>query len=978
MEAGPETANGSVWYRIPGRICVPLLLCSMLCLQTGRRALAQTYSFQAFGQEQGLTDLGVTAIAAAADGRFWVGTQYGLFRFDGARFLHIPSVEPNAFPFISALYVDEQDRLWFTDTQSIYFRDKSGVHRIAGSDLNMGYGTPPQIAALPGNPETIYFTGDGRLRRVISGDGGRNWHVEEVFSPSQKAALPELNNVRSLVVREGRDLWMGCGQSICEYAKGRVRLWSEKEGIPAAAWNSLLADHNGSLWARGAGHVRVLEAGSSVFRSEEAGLPSQALDAGTVSLVEDRRGRVITGIANGIALHDRAGWHTITSRNGFPAEIVSTLFISPQGTLWMGVTGRGLVRWLGSMNWEGWTANDGLTTNNVWAIARDRRGWVWAGTENSLEVLKPGMNRFQPVRAASGRTLTHVLTILATPDGRIWTTTREGSLIAYDPETGHSVTVANLKGIYHLFTGAKGRIWICSGEGIWFVDSAGTRLKAISAGGPAGHQQVFDGGEDRSGVLWFVGNDKLIRSDGRLWTELRLPDELHIPIFGQIAVAPDGTLWVTTVGHGAVHLRQNGPQLQRISEPAESQSASPNVVLLHLDDRGWLWAGTDSGVDVYNGRRWVHISHQDGLVWDDTDSNAFFSDRDGSLWIGTSGGIGHLLDPRAIFREAPMHVELNRVRLGNKLLPADGSGIFPWQKQPLILRLSVSDLSRTHAVEYHYRLAGLENDWTHTPEPNVRYASLPPGSYRLEAFALDLDRNFQTPVVGLSFRILEPWWRRPWFYVVLLLAIAGWVTLFWRWRHRVLLQRQRYLEELVEARTRELAELAIHDSLTGLLNRAAIFELLDKEIDRAHRGDGLLAVVLADLDHFKEVNDRFGHQTGDAVLTAFCRRMRTFLRAYDGLGRYGGEEFLIVIPGIGREELLTRMEGLRTSVAAQPFEANQRNLSITCSFGVTMLRAEDRSSAGLIARADAALYAAKRGGRNRVIVQEMLEDSPVR
>lgn len=424
-------------------------------------------------------------------------------------------------------------------------------------------------------------------------------------------------------------------------------------------------------------------------------------------------------------------------------------------------------------------------------------------------------------------------------------------------------------------------------------------------------------------------------------------------------------------GRGAMRLRFDATRLQPVAKPAEPQNASRNVILLHIDRRGWLWSGTDNGVDVFNGKLWRHIDRDGDLVWNDTDTNAFWSDRDGSVWIGTSGGIAHILHPEEIFQDAPLRVALSWAHLGGHPLALDGSAVFPWKNLPFTLRLSVSDLSRSHAAEYRYRLAGLETDWTRTEEPQVRYPSLPPGKYRFEVFAVDLDRDIRTPVQTLSFRILAPWWQRLWFYALAILAGLGLVALLWRWRNSALLHRQHYLEELVEARTRELAQLAIHDSLTGLLNRAAIFDLLGREMDRAHRGDGLLALVLADLDHFKLVNDRFGHPAGDAVLVAFCRRVEKFLRPYDGFGRYGGEEFLLIVPGIGLPKLLERLEQIRCAIASEAFEANGLRPNVTCSFGVGMLSPMDRSSAAFIDRVDTALYKAKRAGRNLVQCAEI-------
>ncbi|HUB18865.1 MAG TPA: diguanylate cyclase [Acidobacteriaceae bacterium] len=935
-------------------------------------AAGQTFSFQVFGQSEGLTDLGVGTMAAGADGNFWVGTQNGLFLFNGSHFTRVPSVNPGESPLITATYIDDRRRLWFTDAEGIYLHDATGTRRISREDLRFGYQTPPQIVSLAGEPDAVYFSGGGAVREALSRDDGSTWRVREVFTPAEKSAQPELRDIHGLTVKNGQELWMGCGDALCELTQGRLRVWSVKDGVQHGFWSELFVDHAGKLWIRGSGHVFSLAPGAQRFERDEAGLAPHALDAGTGMFVEDHGGRVITGIVNGIAVHDGRGWHTITTRNGLPAQVVSSLCVDRDGTLWMALTGLGLVRRLGSANWEGWTSNDGLTSNNIWAIARDRRGWLWAGTESALDVLQPGSSRFEPVSAIGGKSTTHVLTLWPAQDGRIWLGSGSGDLIVYDPQRKRGQLVDSLTSIFHLFADRKGRIWICTGNGVWSVDSRAQaeRPPVTRASGITEHNQIFDGAEDPSGALWFVGSRALFRWDGHTWSDVGLPARLHLAIFGQLAIAADGTLWVTVVNQGLVHLRFNGVRLQPISEPAEMASASGDVVMLHIDSRGWVWAGTDDGVDVFNGQRWIHVTRQDGLLWDDIDTNAFFSDRDGSVWIGTSGGIAHVLQPEDLFADNRLRVVLSQARLGAQTVPPDGNRAFPWRNQPFTLRLSVSDFSRIHAVEYQYRLADLETDWTRTEEADVRYPSLPPGDYRFEVFAVDLNRGTRTPDVFLSFRILAPWWQRWWFYALAILALCGLVVELWRWRHRMLLQRQQHLELLVQERTRELTELALHDSLTGLLNRAAIFEVLEKEIERAHRSDGLLAIVLADLDHFKEVNDRYGHPVGDAVLAAFARRVRMFLRNYDGLGRYGGEEFLILIPGIERDRLVERVEALRKAIATDPFEVHDLALRITCSFGITMLSPGDHSSTRLIERADAALYVAKREGRNRLSCEQ--------
>lgn len=177
----------------------------------------------------------------------------------------------------------------------------------------------------------------------------------------------------------------------------------------------------------------------------------------------------------------------------------------------------------------------------------------------------------------------------------------------------------------------------------------------------------------------------------------------------------------------------------------------------------------------------------------------------------------------------------------------------------------------------------------------------------------------------------------------------------------ILLQR-----ELIAARE-SLKFAATHDSMTGLLNRGEIVSVLRCEIARGRRERRPVGIVLADLDHFKKINDTFGHSAGDAVLQETTRRFRSGLRTYDGVGRYGGEEFLLILPGCDLRTTRERAEAIRHLIEKDVVVIPQDTLRATVSMGVTVADSGgDESVEVLLERADAALYRAKNNGRNRV------------
>jgi len=173
-------------------------------------------------------------------------------------------------------------------------------------------------------------------------------------------------------------------------------------------------------------------------------------------------------------------------------------------------------------------------------------------------------------------------------------------------------------------------------------------------------------------------------------------------------------------------------------------------------------------------------------------------------------------------------------------------------------------------------------------------------------------------------------------------------------------------DELLAARERLRIE-ATHDSLTGLLNRGATLDALEKEIARSGRDPATITLIMSDLDHFKEINDTYGHAVGDLVLKEAARRMRASTRTYDSIGRYGGEEFLVVAPGCDLAAGVELAERLRACVCASQVAWASGSVAVTVSLGVAS-STDATSAAGLLRSADEALYRAKLSGRNRVAV----------
>jgi len=169
----------------------------------------------------------------------------------------------------------------------------------------------------------------------------------------------------------------------------------------------------------------------------------------------------------------------------------------------------------------------------------------------------------------------------------------------------------------------------------------------------------------------------------------------------------------------------------------------------------------------------------------------------------------------------------------------------------------------------------------------------------------------------------------------------------------------------------KLMEMATHDSLTGLFNHRLLIELLDRELTLAQRRDQPVSFCMVDIDRFKRLNDTYGHQAGDEVLVGVSRLLAAGLRKSDPVGRYGGEEFGIVLGACGPDKAAALCERLRTTIGEHRFELGGQQVQVTISLGLAWAGVHETvAETELIRRADRALYRAKAEGRNRLVLQE--------
>ena len=942
------------------------------------RCVSQQFSFS--DANDGLGDLNVNCIAQDQSGYLWVGTENGLYRYDGSRFQQFGSGDGLAEHTIQSLFLGLDGTLWVGTTSSIYFRLPSGKFAAVSppapiNQFSHRIGTV--FTAVSANEViTADRSGAFLLRHVEAErwsaepmhlEGNAIWSLQYEPEPAQG---PEHTG-------HGGVLWYGCDIDLCRLAAGKTTRMAAAIHLPDGPWHHLLLARNGHLWMRGTGHVGELVPSENRFELHD--LPGTANYVPYAALVEDARGRIVGSQGSSLGLWENGQWRMVTTANGLSRYDISALFVDREGSIWMGEVGHGLKRWVGQDRWEGYAVADGLSDDIVWAALRDRTGRLWVGTESGLDSIAAGMQTATAWHGAGIQTA-RAVSLTESADGAIWMGSAAGSLARIDTKTlaGSQWKVPE---VYRMLCEGD-HIWVATGAGLYVADTAAKdrtpRLvedKAIADPG----KRFTDLSLDNEKRLWAASDGGLFRLDGTGWHRIDAGLSGVNPF--HVAADRQGNLWVTGAFAGLMRLRVVGDRVVESEHIPRKDLVSDQVVSLLVDHRGWLWVGEDAGLTVYDGHHWRSFTQDDGLIWNDLDAYALSEDQDGSLWIGTSGGLAHSLNPQDSLIVAPQAPVISQVAFGNRML-AEGDKA-EWKPDPLtILIASLSFRDHRH-IHFRYRLEGLEQEWVDTAERTVRYARLDPGTYRFEVARVDDSGELVSPVSAIAFQITPRWWQSLMLRFALALVAGICVVLVWRGRIQHLLKQKRQLESAVKRRTEDLeyekAELlrtqekmrqyAERDDLTGLWNHRIIMERLRQEVDRSERDRTPLTVILVDLDHLKNVNDTFGHPAGDLVLKEISSIIQRAVRNYDWVGRYGGEELMIILPGSSFVGARLRAEQLRMAVQAARIVDGELTLQITASFGVASGIPGDYEA--IIQAADAALYKAKNSGRNCVMATEI-------
>ena len=971
---------------------------------------AQQYVLRAFRQAEGLNNLALSSLEKDRSGFLWMGTENGVYRFIGSGFERYGPEQGLAELDIRDIISDPNGTLWVATEGNLYHWDGERFLPAGRDPIQVD----SQRRIVVEDARHLLIVVKGHIYRLEHDAEGRMLSFLPLFSDRMLASMPDLGKVFSLSVvhdlHSGVRIWAGCGNGLCSWLGGEsggaaqprdggVTEWGKDKGLAADLWGGVLLDRAGILWAGGVAHVAVLPAGSAHFFDRTIPGSDPQSQYSHVPLIEDPEGRILAPTKEGIARWDGTAWRVIGQASGIGrAGHIEDMTFDAAGDLWFASRGDGLYQWAGYGNWDGWGDQQGLPSLSVWALALANADRVFVGTEQGLAWIDPHTGSAGPLSAPRRWTYGQIGGMVVDGDGSLLAGSASGTILRIDSKTGRMEQAAKLPvRIIGALKDSSGRLFFETIDGLYLRETGVPNDRSSSPGRKTGaasvvlsrvkavdallgdSKRVQGGCSLPNGDLWFLGNNnRLVRFKNGGWTAPPI-DGLPATMRGSLlalSCAPNGAIWASGDQTGTWRLTPRGDRMQawQLELPPELRTFASLCIV--ADHRGWIWLGTDMGLAVWNGQSWRHLTQESGLIWDDVNQGVMSEAPDGSLWIGTSGGMAHLLHPERVFDAIPLTVALTQIQRGKTNYLGAQQITMSWTGSPLLFHVASPTMRNLSELTLKIRMVGYQSEWMETHGGNATFARLPPGEYTFMAEACNPGLNACSAPLKIDILVLAPWWRTNWFYGLYVLAFLILLAASIHLYSRHLRARSRQLEVLVAKRTGELEASreqlriqATHDGLTGMLNRTAILRTLSSEMDRALRENRTVVIALIDLDHFKRINDHHGHLAGDEALRWFAAAVGAAIRAYDHAGRYGGEEFLLVLTEVPRDAVKGRLAGLHASISNLQISARGSQFTLNCCMGATVFDPSDGPATveSLLTTADQTLYAAKASGRNKVV-----------
>lgn len=864
---------------------------------------------------------------------------------------------------------------------------------------------------LPNNTvRSIVQMRDGRLA-FGTADGLCFWSPQNIECVQQGARLVSSNIMRMIEDRHG-SLWIASDGGVTHYQPAGSVHYTVSNRLPDSAIRAVAMDAAERLWVGASGGVFRLKddvfspiaethfANKSVraLLSTDRGMwvgtttglyllredrlvplemPATLKESAVLSLYQDSQKALWIGTYNGVFRYHDNRFEKLSPQPGLPAIATYSIFEDREGNVWMG-TDQGISKHVPGP-FISYTERQGMSHSFVRAMTIDEAGQIWMGTRNGVTIFDYQHETFIDKRADFPMKSSRVFALQSLPGNQMLIGTQEnlcwvqnGKITRqFDTSDGLPSDYVSALHIDH-----QQRVWIGTARGLaeW---RNGEVIAQVSMDYPI--TSIYAMKSDEQGRLWIgTGNLGILIFDvaKNRWQQLDDIPALTKDTIWSMDQDRHGNFWIGTNGLGLYQVDQQFALRKKFD--TTNGLVNDYVWQVKVDSNGRVWAYTNHGLSRIDGDMLQHFDGTDGLVDLEGAANAIIEHANGDLWFGTGQGVIRY-SPRhdgRLITDTPIIIE----RVSSRQRPVQANAQLAHDASTLTFEFASPRFRDERDIRFQYRLLGASDQWSEsTSSWQVTYPTLAPGKYEFQVVASDQNGQWSATPATFVFSVATPYWRS-WPFMLLYLALSG-VMIYGliRWRVRRLQRAHDRLEREIEDRTlqlkasnAELNRLAATDHLTKLYNRRHLMRMLHQEVLRLNRqpGNACLGLLLIDVDHFKSVNDTYGHTIGDEVLIELANRLTQLARATDLVARFGGEEFALLLPLTDQEGCAHVAHKLLESMRASSFNTSAgTELNITVSIGYALLCTQSDQQTmphyeALIKAADHALYQAKNAGRN--------------
>ena len=986
----------------------PAAAASAAAASIGWVGMANTV-FEHLSQHDGLPHDIATGVTEDAQGYLWASTQDGVARWDGYRFRVYSARpdDPHGLPvsYARTIATDTQGRIWVG-------LDGGGLARFESAEnwFTRFGGSGSTVVRLAADAAGGMWAASTTGLMHVNATG----KVQDAWPHGGKApdALPEASITAVLQDRAGT-VWVGSASGVVvRFPDGRPGRRIDLPGVADASpvtVDALYQDSRGQVWIGTAGRgVFVVDpATGRMARLQSAGMPDPSLMADSItSFTESGNGEIWIGtqtrglvIADASSLVSRRVMRDRSVPTNLQASWIWGLHRDRGGEMWVAST-TGLSRTrpqqdailsLFSSDGSAWT------DPYVFSVDTDVRGVVTLGQKNSIEIIDPAAQKMTVLRSsaadgAEGPAMNNVQAIVHTADGTRYVGARDGLFMIAAGDTRVVPVPMAQRGAIKAVTALSlvgDMLWIGGkGDGIWQMDLAapGHPLSQPVPTADLTDPEVTALLPATGDAMWVATNNglNLVRRGHpveRIMPVANDPTSLASAVINTLLTDRKGRLWVgNNAGVQIMEQRDaSGRAVFHHIGKAEGLT-SENIDTMLMDTTGRVWVSTDDGVAVIDPATFaLRVLHPaDGAAISTYWVASGAVGPTGELFFGGLGGLTVIRPERLMRRVYAAPIVVTDVEVGGKpaaLVDANGRKQLhvPPEAGGFTVEFSLLDFTSPERNRYAYWLEGYDKTWREVDATHrsASYTNLSPAHYVLHMKAASRDGTWTAHPLEVDVQIMPAWYQTWWFDLLkilgAILAVAAVVAV----RVRYVQQRSLELERLVEQRTHELTELqhqleelAYSDALTTLPNRRMFGDYCRQMIATSERQDGGFALLLIDLDHFKQVNDTLGHDAGDALLVETARRLRAIARKSDVVARLGGDEFAILLSDAGVPSAVDIACARILEAFDPPVPHEGHEMRASPSIGVALFPVDGTTQDEIYKSADLALYEAKRSGRH--------------